>query len=90
MLDSLRGLYLFESKEWTYGELKKADIQKAQKQENSNDTLAYENTQNIIKQKFNELTHNDGVPIFNYLLMENLTADEYEYLKVIFCFLSPL
>ena len=28
VLDSLCGLYLFESKEWTYGELKKADIQK--------------------------------------------------------------
>ncbi|MBL1243986.1 MAG: hypothetical protein COA39_006290 [Sulfurimonas sp.] len=89
VLDSLRGLYLFESKEWTYGELKKTDIQKAQKQENSNDTLAYENTQNIIKQKFNELTHNDGVPIFNYLLMENLTADEYEHLNDSFKSLLP-
>jgi len=89
VLDSLRGLYLFESKEWTYGELREADIQKAKKQEHSNDTLAYENTQNIIKQKFNELTHNDGVPIFNYLLMENLTADEYEQLNNSFKSLLP-
>ncbi|MDF1883548.1 hypothetical protein JHD49_06305 [Sulfurimonas sp. SAG-AH-194-C21] len=89
VLDSLRGLYLFESKEWTYDELKNADIQKAQKQENSNDTLAYENTQNIIKQKFNELTHSDGVPIFNYLMMENLNADEYEHLNDSFKSLLP-
>ncbi len=89
VLDSLRGLYLFESKEWTYGELKKADIQKAQNQENSNHTLAYENTQNIIKQKFNALTNNDGVPIFNYLLMENLNADEYEHLNDSFKSLLP-
>lgn len=89
VLDSQRGLYLFESKEWTYDELKNADIQKAQNQKNSNDTLAYENTQNIIKQKFNELTHNDGVPIFNYLLMENLNADEYEHLNDSFQSLLP-
>ncbi|MDF1878524.1 hypothetical protein JHD46_02590 [Sulfurimonas sp. SAG-AH-194-C20] len=89
VLDSLRGLYLFESKEWTYDELKNADIQKAQNQENSNDTLAYENTQSIIKNKFNELTHNDGVPIFNYLMMENLNADEYEHLNDSFKSLLP-
>lgn len=89
VLDSLRGLYIFESKEWTYDELKNANIQKAEKQEHSQDTLAYENTQTIIKQKFNELTHNDGVPIFNYLLMENLNADEYEHLNDSFKDLLP-
>ncbi|MDF1876519.1 hypothetical protein JHD47_01645 [Sulfurimonas sp. SAG-AH-194-L11] len=89
VLDSSRGLYLFESKEWTYDELKKADIQKAQNQENSTETLAYENTQNIIKQKFNELTHNDGVPIFNYLMMENLNVDEYQHLNDSFKSLLP-
>ena len=89
VLDSLRGLYLFESKEWTYDELKNADIQKAQNQENSTDTLAFDNTQSIIRQKFNELTHNDGVPIFNYLLMENLNADEYEHLNDSFQELLP-
>jgi len=89
VLDSLRGLYLFESKEWSYDELKNANIQKAKNQENSNDTLAYENTQNIIKQKNNELTHNDGVAMFNYLLMENLNADEYEHLNDSFKSLLP-
>ncbi len=89
VLDNLRGLYIFESKAWTYHELKNANIQKAQKQEHSSETLAYENTQEIIKQKFNELTHNDGVPIFNYLLMENLNADEYEHLDNSFKTLLP-
>ena len=89
VLDSRRGLYIFESKEWTYDELKNANIQKAQNQEHSKDTLAYEITQSIIKQKFNELTHTDGVPIFNYLLMENLNADEYEHLNDSFKELLP-
>ena len=89
VLDNLRGLYIFESKEWTFDELKNADIQKAKQQETSKNTLAFENTHNIIRKKFNELIHNDGVPIFNYLLMENLNADEYEHLPLPFKELIP-
>lgn len=89
VLDDLRGLYIFETKEWTFDELKNAEIQKAQKQESSADTLAFENTQNIIRKKFNELTHDDGIPIFNFLLMENLNSDEYEHLNSSFKELLP-
>lgn len=89
LVDTTRGLYLFERKEWTYDELKNADIQKAQKQETSDNTLSFENTHNIIRQKFNELTHSDGVPIFNFLLMENLNTDEYQHLNDSFKELLP-
>lgn len=89
VIDGNRGLYIFETKEWTYDELKNATIEKAQNQETSRETLAFDNTQNIIRQKFNELTHSDGVPIFNYLLMENLNADEYEHLTDSFKELLP-
>ena len=89
VLDSKRGLYLFESREWTYDELKNATIEKAKNQDSSNETLAFDNHQNIIRQKFNELTHDDGIPIFNYLLMENLNADEYEHLNDSFKELLP-
>ncbi len=89
VIDPLRGIYLFESKEWTYDELKNADIQKAQKQDDSENTLAFENKHDIIRKKFNELTHSDGVPIFNYLLMEYLSADEYEHLSDSFKELLP-
>lgn len=89
VLDDLRGLYIFETKEWTFDELKNADIQKASKQDSSSDTLAFDNTQTIIRKKFNELTHSDGVPIFNYLLMENLNANEYEHLSDSFKELIP-
>ncbi len=89
LVDKLHGLYLFETKEWTYDELKNAQIEKATKQERSENTLAYEKTHDIIRQKFNEITHNDGVPIFNFLLMENLNADEYEHLSESFQELLP-
>ena len=89
VIDALRGIYLFESKEWTYDELKNADIQKAENQDASENTLAFENTQNLIRTKFNEIRHNDGVPIFNYLMMEYLSADEYEHLSDSFKELLP-
>ncbi|MEA1983327.1 MAG: hypothetical protein U9N39_07275 [Campylobacterota bacterium] len=89
VLDHLRGIYIFEHKEWTFDELKNADIQKAECQEASSNTLAFENTHNIIRKKFNELIHNDGVPIFNYLLMENLNTYEYEHLTYPFKELIP-
>ena len=90
VLDTSRGLYLFETREWTYGELKNTTIQKAQNQDSSNETLAFDNHQSIIRQKFNELTHSDGIPIFNYLLMANLNADEYLLLDESFKELLPL
>ena len=89
LLDIQRGLYIFEKKEWSYDDLKNATIEKAENQGASKDTLSYQNTQDIIHQKFNELTHNDGVPIFNYLLMENLNANEYEHLDDSFKKLLP-
>jgi hypothetical protein len=89
MLDPLRGLYIFEIKAWSYDDLKSAHIQKAKNQNASAKTLSFDNTHNIIRKKFNELTHHDGVPIFNYLIMENLSADEYEHLNDSFKELLP-
>ena len=89
LLDKEHGLYIFEKKEWSYDELKNAKVEKSQNQISSKDSLAYQNTQDIIHTKFNELVHNDGVPIYNYLLMENLNADEYEHLDDSFKELLP-
>ncbi len=89
LLDTRRGIYLFERKDWSYDDLKNSKIEKAENQDSSKDTLSYQNTQNIIDKKFNELTHHNSVPIFNYLLMENLNADEYEHLDESFKELLP-
>ncbi len=89
ILDETHGLYIFEKKEWAYDDLKNATVQKAQHQETSKETLSFQNKQDIINQKFNELTHHSDVPMFNYLLMENLNADEYEHLHDSFKELIP-
>jgi hypothetical protein len=89
LLDEKRGLYLFEVKSWHYDELKNATVQKASKQNSSQESLAFEHSHDIIRQRFNEITHNDGAPIFNYVLMENLKADEYQHLDVSFQKLLP-
>lgn len=89
LLDLSRGIYLFEKKEWSYDDLKNSTIEKAEKQNNSIDTLSYQNRQTIINQKFNEITHHDSVPIFNYLLMENINIDQYEHLNESFKELLP-
>ncbi|MFT5835189.1 MAG: hypothetical protein ACI9RG_000074 [Sulfurimonas sp.] len=89
IIDPTRGIYLFEYKEWSYDDLKNATVSKATNQDSSNKGLAYEKTHDFIKQKFNELIHNDGVPIYNYLLMENLNSEEYQHLDESFKELLP-
>ncbi|WP_428737730.1 hypothetical protein [Sulfurimonas sp.] len=89
LYDDMRGIYIFEIKKWSFDDLKNATIEKAQNQEHSNNTLAYDRTQEIIKRKFNEVIHTDGPKIYNYLLMENLSADEYEHLDDSFKELLP-
>lgn len=87
--DSYRGIFLFEHKDWSYDDLKDATIEKASNAQTSNNSLAYEKTHDFIKQKFNELTHTDGVPIFNFLLMQNLNKDQYKHLNDSFKELLP-
>ena len=80
ILDTSRGLYIFEHKEWNIEELKDAKIEKTSDAQSSDNTLAFDKAHEIIRKRFNELTHDDGIAIYNYLLMENLSTDEYESL----------
>ncbi|WP_304544341.1 hypothetical protein [Sulfurimonas microaerophilic] len=89
LYDKIRGLYLFEIKKWSFDDLKNSVIEKAQNQEHANNTLAFDKTQELIKRKYNEINHTDGPKIYNYLLMENLSADEYEHLDDSFKTLLP-
>lgn len=80
ILNPTKGIYLFEYKEWSYDDLKNATLTKATNQDPSSNALAYEKAHRFIKQKFNELTHNDGVSIYNFLLMPNLSSEKYQHL----------
>ena len=83
------GIYIFEYKEWSYYDLKGSSITKASNQEASDKNLAFDKTHSFIKQKFNELIHNDGLAIYNFLLMENLNTNEHKHLNKDFKKLLP-
>ena len=74
------GLILFEYKEWSFQELKDAQVLKvsyAQKGENS---LAFANLCEFIKEKFIDLGGFEDIDIFNFAIMENLQKKEFKQL----------
>jgi len=82
ILDSTRGIYIFEYKTWLFENLKNITAQVSHNQDVSDKSLAFDKIHKIIREKFNELTHNNGVDIFNFAIMENLTLQEYEQLDI--------
>ncbi len=80
MYDEHRGLYLFEIKEWSYDELKNATITQTQKAQSAQNTLSYNSMQETIKKKLDEIIHTSEIPIYNYLIMNNLSSREYKSL----------
>nr|WP_321266353.1 hypothetical protein [uncultured Sulfurimonas sp.] len=89
LVNPKKGIYLFEDQEWSYDDLKDATISKATNQQTSHSTLAFDKTHSFIKQKFNELIHNDGIAIYNFLLLENISSEEYKFLDKSFKELLP-
>lgn len=79
--DPLRGIILFESKQWTFSDLKNAKITKAKHQMPSQNTLAFDNMQTQIKQKIKELTHSEPSTIYNFVLFEALDSQAYAELN---------
>ncbi len=82
ILDQTRGIYIFEYKTWSFKDLNNATARVSQDENISDKSLAFDKTHKIIRQKFNELTHSNGVDIFNFAIMENLTIQDYEKLDI--------
>ena len=80
VVDPMRGIYIFEHKTWSYDTLKNATAKNSKDQTPADNTLAFDKIKEIIKTKFKELTHTEGIDTFNFLLMENLSTQEYEHL----------
>jgi len=80
IFDPLRGVYIFEVKPWSFKDLHNATITKEKMAKPQHNTLAYNSMQEIIKKKFQDLIHHDNIPIFNYLILENLSSTEYNQL----------
>ena len=78
--DKYRGIFLFEIKKWSYKDLKNASVTKMQTTKQANNTLSYTAMQKAIVNKLDEVIHTSDIPIYNYLLMTNLSAQEYKSL----------
>ena len=79
--DAYRGLYLFEIKDWSYEELKNATVTRTQKAQHAQNTLSYTTMQEGIRRKLDEIIHTSDIPIYNYLLMTDLSSQEYQSLN---------
>ena len=88
IIDTLRGIYIFENKEWSYDDLKNASISKSRQEVSSQKSLAYEKKQELINSRLAEFI-DIKIPIYNFLLMENLNTKEYDYLDISFQTLLP-
>jgi len=88
-IDTKKGIYLLEHKAWLFDELKNSTIESAHNQKFLDNTLSFENSRDIINLKLDEIGNIDGVPIFNYLIMENLSSFEYDELSDLFKNLLP-
>lgn len=80
LVDPKRGMYIFEYKTWCYNEIKDLKVSKTSNQDSSKNSLAFESKHDYIKKRFNEVLNNNGTDIFNFVLMENLTKEEFEHL----------
>ncbi|MCX6077431.1 MAG: hypothetical protein NTW78_11200 [Campylobacterales bacterium] len=89
ILDSTRGVYLFEHKDWLYDDLKNAKIEKVPKREASYETLSFEKSHALMKRKFSEMTQINSLPLHNYVIMEHLNSAQYEHLNSSFQELMP-
>lgn len=82
IIDENRGIYIFEKKDWSFDELKNAKPQKFNKQ--LIHRLTFEKIQNLITAKLEKQFKDKNIPIFKFLLMENLNIGQYDYLDKLF------
>lgn len=80
IVDPKRGIYIFEYKTWSYNEIKNLKVSKSTHENSSESSLAFETKHDYIKKRFSEVLNNDGVEIFNFVLMENISKQEFERL----------
>ncbi len=77
VLDTQDNIYLFEFKKWSVKDLKNSSIQKTVNKKSESNNLAFNEKQKYIKKRLNEITNQDDINICNFLLIENLTTQQY-------------
>lgn len=76
--DQLRGIYIFEYKKWSFKDLENATITQTKNATPAENTLAFDAIDDILKKKLGLF----DIPLYHYLLMENLSSHEYESLNI--------
>ena len=84
------GLILFERKGWSFEELQGASVSKTSHVKSASTTLSFENISDFIKEKFMDLSGFDTLEIYNFVILDNLTLEEYKQLDETFHQLIPL
>ncbi len=75
-----KGLVLFEYKEWHFEELKDVVASKTSHAKSAPNTLSFENRSDFIREKFLDLSQYEDIDIFNFVLMEHLSEEEFDRL----------
>ncbi len=86
ILDLKKGIYIFEKKDWSYDDLKNSEIRKLTQY--TKNRLYFEKIQTLIQSKLRN-TANKNIPIFKFLLLENLNIEQYDYLNSSFQDILP-
>ncbi len=81
IFDNFRGLYIFEQKTWSFKMLHNSNIERKKNIQQQENNLAFSSIQELLKEKYNDTTHKNLPPLFNFLIMNNLTVNEYEKLS---------
>ena len=81
IFDNFRGLYIIEQKAWSFKMLYNSNIERKKNLQQQENNLAFSSIQELLKEKYNDTAHKDLPPLFNFLIMNNLTVNEYEKLS---------
>ena len=89
LLDAHYGLYIIESAQWHYKNIKNAKAILASHKKRQKADINIDTLHNFITQKFNEVLHQEVCPIINILYLPNITKEQFETLDESFHSLLP-
>jgi hypothetical protein len=75
--DQKRGLYIFELRHWIADELKNIEISKEKAAEVENENLLFSEIKHFIRKKCDR----PDIPIYNYLILEFMSKEDYQRLN---------
>ncbi len=84
IFDPDHGIYLLDYCDWRYEELKGATVEHPNPDDKRARDVNLDTLHEFIRGKFNEILHTDPCDIKNFLLLEHLSAEEFDQLDMSF------